>query len=152
MLWEFRTLKKILFSAEILDWDCLNSKHKNKHYTNIVNTRIMAIWIIFQKLTTYPWSFLDNFLMSSLYTAISFKQVDCIAMLISKYLNFYVPVLYFKICKWDHNTVHRCLYLIPIFWIFNMTNKIHQILWRYFNFLDLEMRLIHFPYLYLIKH
>lgn len=143
--------KRYYFLQKYWTETALTASIKNKHYTNTVNTRIMAIWIIFQELTTYPWSFLNNFLMSSLYTAISFKQVDGIAVLVSEYLNFYVPVSHFKICKWDHNIVHRCLYLIPIFWIFNMTNKIHQIPWRYFNFLDLEMRPIRFSYLYLIK-
>lgn len=46
---------------------------------------------------TYSWGFFNNFLMSSLYTAVSFKQIDCIAKRVTKYLNFYMPVLDLKI-------------------------------------------------------
>ena len=39
----------------------------------------------------YSWCFLDDLLMSSLNTAVSFKQVHSVSMLVTKHLNFHVP-------------------------------------------------------------
>ena len=39
----------------------------------------------------YSWCFLYDLLVSSLYTAISLKQVDGVSMLVSKHLHFHVP-------------------------------------------------------------
>ena len=40
---------------------------------------------------THGWRLFDDLLMSSLYTAVSLKQVDIVAMLVTEYLHLYMP-------------------------------------------------------------
>jgi len=43
------------------------------------------------KLETHSRCFLDDLLMTSLYTAVSLKQVDVVAVSVTKYLHFHMP-------------------------------------------------------------
>jgi len=40
---------------------------------------------------THSWSLLDDFLMSSLYTAVSLEQIDIVTVSVTKYLHLNVP-------------------------------------------------------------
>lgn len=42
--------------------------------------------------SAHPWCFFNDLLMSSLHTAVSFKQIHRIAMLVTKHLDFNMPV------------------------------------------------------------
>lgn len=41
---------------------------------------------------SYPWGLLNDLLMSPLYTTVPFKQVYSIAMVVTKHLDFYMPI------------------------------------------------------------
>lgn len=64
--------------------------------SQISDVKIRAIEVyVTEKLSLqgpYPWGFLNDLLMSPLYTTISFKQVYSIAMVVTKHLDFYVPI------------------------------------------------------------
>lgn len=44
------------------------------------------------QLSAHPWCLFNDFLMPPLHTAVSFKQIHCIAVLVTKYLDFNMPV------------------------------------------------------------
>ena len=50
--------------------------------------------------STYRWCFLNNFLMTPLYTTVSLKKVDIVAMSIPKYLHLHMPVIKSEKCGW----------------------------------------------------